>query len=268
MLSFSGLALALALSRPAAAGEARAGARLLRVATYNAHSCKGWDRLVRPQRIADVLARYHPDVVALQEVRAARGGGADQPALIARALGMRSHFLPLVRLLSQDYGIAVLSRYPMRVVREERLPTVERRLPLERRGAIWVELDVDGVKVQLLDTHLGLSADERALQVRTLTGPDWMGSPGFKPPFVAAGDLNSSPGGEPYRKLSAMAQDAAGANAPSTIPSLAPMRRIDYVFVSSGTAAAYVPLAGSFLERLASDHLPVVVDVALPARFH
>lgn len=268
MPSSRALLLALSLCRPAAAAEPRpSGTRLLRVMTYNVHSCKGWDRIVKPARVAAVIAKYKPDVVALQELRVSREGGGDQPAELARALGMSSHFFSVLRLKTQDYGIAVLSRYPMRLVREEELPLPPLRRPLEPRGALWLELEVDGVTVQLLDSHLGLNAQERALQAAALAGPRFMGDPAFKPPFVVCADLNSGPSAEPASLIAkGGAVDAAGPSAPATIPSLFPMLRIDHIFVSSGTAASLVPLERSFDERWASDHLPVIVDVALPAR--
>src|SRR5690242_3576831 len=65
------------------AGVARSGPKpiRLRVMTYILHSCKGMDGRVRPERIAAVVERYHPDVVALQEVRVGRveRSGSDRP---------------------------------------------------------------------------------------------------------------------------------------------------------------------------------------------
>ena len=56
----------------------------------------------------------------------------DQPRAIAEALGMGYVFYPLVRLSGEDYGIAVLSRYPLRIVRAENLPTHPEREGLDR----------------------------------------------------------------------------------------------------------------------------------------
>jgi endonuclease/exonuclease/phosphatase family metal-dependent hydrolase len=40
----------------------------VRVATYNIHRCRGIDRRVMPQRVAEVLRGIDADVIALQEV--------------------------------------------------------------------------------------------------------------------------------------------------------------------------------------------------------
>jgi hypothetical protein len=39
----------------------------LRILTYNVHRCMGMDGKLSPERIARVIARHTPDVVALQE---------------------------------------------------------------------------------------------------------------------------------------------------------------------------------------------------------
>ncbi|MEA3428697.1 MAG: hypothetical protein U9Q84_05690 [Thermodesulfobacteriota bacterium] len=36
--------------------------RLLKVMTYNIHSCIGVDRKISPERIAKIIARYEPDI--------------------------------------------------------------------------------------------------------------------------------------------------------------------------------------------------------------
>jgi endonuclease/exonuclease/phosphatase family metal-dependent hydrolase len=189
----------------------------------------------------------------------------DQPRAIAQALGMGYIFYPLFRTGAQDYGIAILSRHPIQLIRAANLPVLERRLFSEKRGAIWAEVTVDGVPVQLVGTHLGLNRTERLAQVEKLLGPDWLASPKFNGPFVLCGDLNSRPSQPPYRKLAAVAQDAPlaadGDKVRSTWPSMRAFFRIDHIFVPKNAR----PLAAEVLEtplaRVSSDHLPLVADV-------
>jgi hypothetical protein len=72
----------------------------LRVMTYNVHSCIGMDGKLSPERIARVIARYAPDVVALQEldVGRARTEGMDQAHRIAHYLAMDFHFHPAMHI--------------------------------------------------------------------------------------------------------------------------------------------------------------------------
>ncbi len=50
----------------------RSVAKTLRIMTYNVHGCIGMDGKLSPERIARVIARYSPDVVALQELDVGR----------------------------------------------------------------------------------------------------------------------------------------------------------------------------------------------------
>jgi endonuclease/exonuclease/phosphatase family metal-dependent hydrolase len=72
-----------------------------------------------------VIASCEPDIVALQEVRVGRTkpGGVDQAAVVAHALGMDLHFQPTIRMFGEQFGIAVLTRHPSRLVQSGRLPT-------------------------------------------------------------------------------------------------------------------------------------------------
>ncbi|MGA2193495.1 MAG: endonuclease/exonuclease/phosphatase family protein [Nitrospirota bacterium] len=60
------------------------------VLTYNVHGCAGLDNEISPSRIAEVVAQYSPDVVALQELDTGRrrSGLVNQPEVIAGHLNM------------------------------------------------------------------------------------------------------------------------------------------------------------------------------------
>src|SRR5439155_8536057 len=94
--------IALAQQDAPAAGEAEPirPPGTLRVLTYNVHSCVGLDGSLSPDRIARVIARYEPDVVALQELDVARPrtGGVDQAEIIAARLELPPHFRPAMSI--------------------------------------------------------------------------------------------------------------------------------------------------------------------------
>lgn len=116
------------------------------VMTYNVHSCVGRDGKTSPLRIAEVIAQHGSDIVALQEldVGLVRSQQADQAQMIAQQLNMHYHFHPSLQMEKGQYGNAILSRYPMRLQKAAGLPTFPSRTPLERRGALWVEIDAFG----------------------------------------------------------------------------------------------------------------------------
>ena len=79
------------MNRPVAEPTGRPTPRSLvdlRIVTYNIHRCRGLDRRVRPERIAEVLAAVDADVIALQEVIGPGLTGPGQAEIIGATLGM------------------------------------------------------------------------------------------------------------------------------------------------------------------------------------
>ncbi len=241
----------------------------LRVMTYNAHSCVGTDRKLDPARIADVIAAYAPDVIALQEIDLARRRSRqeDQAARIAERVGMQFHFHPALRVEDELYGDAILSRHPLELVHAGELPTVPARLAFETRGALWVTVNIAGRRVQFLNTHLGLASSEREAQVTALLGPEWLDHPVCKHPAILCGDFNALPNSSPHRRLCTKMRDAhrhaTKARRP-TFPSRFPLIRLDYVFITQDLQVLDVQAPSTPLTRVASDHLPLIVDLQLP----
>ena len=238
---------------------------MLRILTYNVHSCIGSDRKSNPARIAEVIAGCQPDIIALQEldVRRARTGGIDQAHAIAAHLSMVVHFHPALHVEEEKYGDAILTALPSRLVKVGPLPSLG-----EPRGALWVAVDVDGIELQVINTHLGLSRRERLNQVSTLLGPLWLGNPSCRFPRILVGDFNAVPRSAAYRMLIGSMKDAHStmtAQRPSpTFPARLPLLRIDHIFLDSSTEAADVHVHRSRLARTASDHLPLIAEIGLP----
>ena len=246
----------------------------LRIMTYNVHICRGMDGKLSPERIARVIARYSPDVVALQEVdvRRQRTGGIDQAKQIARLLAMDCHFQPAMHMEDERYGDCILTQLPLRLIKKDILPGPHKQPrffgPAEPRGALWVEVEFGGVAVQIINTHLGLAKGERMRQVEALIGEDWMGSEHCKRPRILVGDFNALPSSPEMKRLSSVLVDAQlklpGHTPMGTFFSRLPKARIDYVFVDKEIEVTDVHVPRNELTRLASDHLPLIVDLKLP----
>jgi endonuclease/exonuclease/phosphatase family metal-dependent hydrolase len=241
--------------------------QVLRLMTYNVHSCIGMDGKLSPTRIARVIARENVDVAALQEldVHRPRTGGVDQAEAIAERLNMLYHFQPAMRMEEEKYGDAILSRYPMRLVRAGKLPDLGLRPFGEPRGALWVTVDFDGVPVQVVNTHLGLHEEERRKQLEALLGPDWLTHPAMKGPVIFCGDFNAWPGASVLRPLDRLLRDAALEKGRSlkTWFGRFPLGRLDHVFVGKGVEVLDVRVPGTELEKTASDHLPLIVEARI-----
>ncbi len=241
----------------------------IRVMTYNVHGCVGGDRRLDVDRIAGVIAREEPDVVALQEldVGRARSQRVDQAAEIARRLGMNHHFNSAFRVADEQYGDAILSALPVTLVKSGPLPRPPRMSALELRGALWVEVEVPGGgRLQVVTTHLGLLPNEHKLQVAALMGREWLGAEGFADPAILLGDFNATPRYAAYKRLSAAFNDVQvghGVGASPTFPARHPVLRIDHIFATPSVRCLDVWTANGLLARAASDHLPLVADLAI-----
>ncbi len=240
-----------------------------RILTYNVHGCIGVDRRLDVGRIVEAIAAFEPDIVALQEldVGRARSGGVDQAHAIARGLDMACHFNAALRVEEEQYGDAILTSYPERLVKAGPLPGLIGRVQVESRGALWVAVDIDGVEVQIITAHLGLVPREQRRQAATLAGPDWLDCDDCRNPAILLGDFNATGASIVYRTLAAKLTDARrlapSSAGTSTFPSAFPVLRIDHVFVTPDVRVKAIGAPYRPLTRIASDHLPLVMDFEL-----
>lgn len=239
----------------------------IRLMTYNVHGCIGMDGRHSPKRIARVIGRYQPDIVALQEldIGRRRSGEVDQPQLIAKELEMLYHFHPAIQVEEERYGNAVLSRYPMELIRATQLPRLESRLNLEPRGALWICLQIGGIRLHIINAHLSFYGPECRHQAKSLIGAQWIAHPDCVPPVVLCGDFNCLPNTGAWRLINQRLQDAQHLlkeHRPlATWFGRYPLGRIDHIFVGPGIKVLAVDVPKTQLNQLASDHLPLIVDL-------
>ena len=242
-----------------------------RLMTYNVHGCVGVDGKLDVGRIAAVIAQGRPEIVALQEldVGRARSGRMDQAHEMAVRLGMRFHFNSAFNVEEEQYGDAILTSLPHRLVKRGPLPTLP-RTRLERRGALWVAVELSpGLELQVINTHLGLVPLEQRRQVLTLLGSEWIGHPDWRAPAVLVGDLNATSRYAAYRRLAGKLRDVQrgpegerlAGRAAQTFPSRLPVLRLDHMFLGPGLEVVDVKTVTTPLARLASDHLPLVAEL-------
>jgi endonuclease/exonuclease/phosphatase family metal-dependent hydrolase len=238
----------------------------LRLVTYNVHSCLGVDGRLSPRRIARVLAHCDADVIALQEVDVGRRrtGLVDQAHEIAAHLQMEYQFYPAIAVEEEQYGDAILSRVPLRLVHAAKLPQSQSDPHAEPRGAIWVEVELNGQCVQVINTHLGLGARERFAQVTALLGGEWLGHAACKEPLVLCGDFNVHRRSAAYRLFDGRLTDAQAAlnkhrRRPTWFSDF-PLLELDRVFFSGPLRVNAIEVPRNALTVVASDHLPLIVE--------
>ncbi|RZJ43839.1 MAG: EEP domain-containing protein [Brevundimonas sp.] len=237
-----------------------------RLMTYNVHRCVGVDRKLDVSRIAGVIAEHEPDIVCLQEldVGRARTGFVDQARSIADQLAMSYHFHPAMQVEAELYGDAILTHLPEKLIRSGPLPTVRGVPGLEPRGALWAAIEIDGATLNVFNTHLGLVPREQRLQAAALVGEQWLGHPDCVGPTLLTGDFNATSLTRPYqtlvRKLADCQRSLGLKPSVKTFPSSFPAIRIDHCFTSPEITVTAVKAPFSPLARMASDHLPLIID--------
>ena len=245
----------------------------IRLMTYNIRQCTTGGSRGEVDRVAEVIASTGADVVALQEVgvRSALAGGVDQPGSLAERLAMTRHFQASMPLSAGgEYGNAVLSRLPFRVMASGLLPRLPERPRREPRGASWLEVELGGVGLHLFVTHLGLARRERLAQLDALFGNGWLSHPRRDGHAVLCGDLNFVPGSREHRLVSARLRDALHLQPPvkghrATFPALRPLVRLDHAFVTEGVIVRRTEIVRRPGLQRVSDHLPVIIDLEVPA---
>ena len=241
----------------------------LRVATYNVRACLGRDGRRSEERVAKVIAALEVDVIGLQELDRTRdrSGHVDQTGVLAEMLGWHGYFQPALRMGDEEYGDAILSRYPMRVRQARELPSVRTRVCPESRAAIWVEIETPRGKVHIINTHLGIGRRERMMQIELLLGPDWLGRIEPRESLVLLGDFNSLPGSPPFELLARRLRDVRTFVSPPpplrTFPTRFPLLALDHIFINDRLAANSVAVVRNAETRVASDHFPVVADLRI-----
>jgi endonuclease/exonuclease/phosphatase family metal-dependent hydrolase len=230
----------------------------MRLVSWNVHGCVGTDRRFDPHRTAAALASLEPDLALLQEVGDNRGihPPVDQATTIAYQLGLTCAVGITLRQGPYGYGNATLTRYP--VLDSESVDlSVRGREP---RVALRVVIGRDDLRLTTLNVHLGLGPGERRHQLRHLL-------PAIEQqhPLVLGGDFNDFPPGPVTFTLKNRLFDAgADLKLSRTYPSRHPLLRLDRVYLSSEVRVHAIRIERAAAFRLASDHLPIVVELEVP----
>jgi endonuclease/exonuclease/phosphatase family metal-dependent hydrolase len=260
----AGFALAAGCARPASLPPAT---REIRVLVYNVHAGRdaaGADNL---ERVADVVRATSADVVLLQEVDRGtrRSGSVDQPRVLARRTGFAVAFGKTLDYDGGEYGIAVLTRWPIASQALIRLPVEppQRRSggSYEPRGAQRVVVRAPAGEVVLINTHLDPSREDhyRRQEIQTVLtiARDAGGVP------LVGGDFNSTPESDVQAGIrDGGLRDAwleCGRGDGFTYPADVPIKRIDYLYLTRSATCSHAEV----LATTASDHRPLLVTVRL-----
>lgn len=223
----------------------------LTVMSYNVHNCKAMSGEFNIEKIAEVINRQSPDIVALQELDSMT---LRHPKYVVSELAKLTNLKPIffstIDYSGGRYGIGMLSKNEPQSVRKHLLAD-----STETRGIIVADFENFTMGV----THLGLGANDRLKQIdfiHTLVHD-------CDKPFVLAGDFNFKPDSEAYDKLSQDFTPVSDITA-NTFPANEPTVTIDYIMIDKGSDFNVVDRE-VIDEPNASDHRPVVAKIVTGA---
>lgn len=257
----------LSLGLAACALGARASDAPLRVLVYNIHAGKDAGRTDNLERVAGIVRDSRADIVLLQEVdnRTRRSGGVDQTAKLKELTGYSGVFGRTIDYDGGEFGIAILSRWPIRSSKLTHLPVEisdeNARARYEDRGGLVARIELPGGDIRVVDTHLDAYSDSnRVQQARTLIAiANAEKDSGFT---ILGGDLNSEPASKVVDALRAAGwKDVfvdCGKGEHFTFPADVPSKRIDYLLLSGEASCRNA----SVLDTRASDHRPVLFEIS------
>ncbi|MDR1645944.1 MAG: endonuclease/exonuclease/phosphatase family protein [Tannerellaceae bacterium] len=237
------------LSLPAQTPEE--GCRL-RIMSYNVHNFVGMDGVRDYQRIAGLVNEVAPDVVAIQEADSAtlRSEGVYTLGELSARTQMHPTYAPAIDYQGGKYGVGVLSKEKPQAVRMIPLPGRE-----EKRMLLVVEFE----RYAFACTHFSLTEDDRLASVALIREA----VRGTTKPLFLAGDMNATPG-SPAQLALGEAFDLLSDPAVNTIPPGQPEECLDYIYIYKNNHPFRIVQQKVIDEPLASDHLPLFVDVCLP----
>ncbi|MBW3540896.1 MAG: endonuclease/exonuclease/phosphatase family protein [Planctomycetes bacterium] len=233
----------------------------MRILSYNIHKgIGGRDRRYRLERVIAVIEEENPDIVCLQEVdrNVRRSSYHDQPALLADYFNAAEKLFQLnVHLKEGGYGNLVLSRWPLKSKHQISL-RLNRKKP---RGAQMVVIDTPEGLLHVVHWHLGLAERERRWQVNHVFEHHLFREAENLPTLVL-GDCNdwrNTLANGPFRQRG-FEQVTTPASRFRTFPAWLAVGSLDKAYVRGEIIVRHARIIRTPLSKVASDHLPLVVD--------
>ncbi|WP_245745208.1 endonuclease/exonuclease/phosphatase family protein [Lentibacillus persicus] len=241
--------------------------------TYNIHAGIGSDGSYDLDRIADIIEASEADVIGLQEVDknwGYRSNFDDQLQRLAEKLDMHAFMAPIY---NQDpifegeprrkYGVAVLSKYPIINADNRHITRLSTQgtdpIPAPAPGFAETVINAKGAIFSFYVTHLDYRGDP---YVREAQVEDMLTIMPENDNVILTGDMNASPDAPELDPLFNRFNDGwteSGEGIGYTYSASSPSQRIDYILTSEGMRTSNARV----IDTLASDHLPVVMDVTL-----
>ncbi|GBU10093.1 hypothetical protein AwWohl_12310 [Gammaproteobacteria bacterium] len=218
---------------------------------------------------AATIKELSPDIIALQEVdrNTKRSGNLDQAEILSKLTGYNVIFGKAIDFDGGEYGIAVLSKHPIKHLDTQKLPSGDEEL----RIALYTEVIIEGYPspITFINTHLDwhenpairlaqvYAINEKSLDIRDIK--------------ILAGDFNDVDLSDTHAQLRRYWDSVfpIGMNH-RTWPADNPEIGIDYIYTNKAqiwqaiTTVPNQPLTNNDIQwNKVSDHLPVITILKL-----
>ncbi|MGJ7033165.1 endonuclease/exonuclease/phosphatase family protein [Niabella hirudinis] len=266
--SFIGLLVVVAMiscARKSTPAKSSSGMDALTFMSYNVHHCNPPSKagVIDVDAVVKVIKREDPDVVALQEidVNIRRSGSINQAALLSQKTGYHFfHFSKSIDHDGGDYGIMILSKYPLSDVETHKLPTDPATGGEPRVLSLATVTLPRGKKIRVASTHLDFHGKTNGrlqmTEVNRILADE-------KLPVIIGGDFNATEKSETIQVLD-KAFTRTCQNCAFTIEEGKEKQAIDFIAYKPGNA--FSVLSHRVIEEdYASDHRPV--QAVLKIRF-
>jgi endonuclease/exonuclease/phosphatase family metal-dependent hydrolase len=252
-------------SAPAAVSGRTQDTSGIRVLCYNIHHANPPSRpdVIDLEAIASVIKKEQPDLVALQEVdvyTTRSGKSLHQAEELGRMTGMKVFFAKAIDYGGGEYGIAILSRYPMKEMKKYRLPTAAGTGgELRTLATAIIELP-QGKQILFANTHLDAQGNDtnRILQAEKIV--EILRQESL--PVVLAGDFNAEVSTRVIKTFDNYFTRSCITGCDFTIPVINPNKTIDYIVYAPKTSIEAIQHK-VLPETYASDHRPVTAVLRL-----
>lgn len=229
-----------------------------RIMTYNIHhgtDAKENDQL---QEMGAFIRQVAADIVTLQEVDSVtnRSHHINQMKILAGITGFHYAFVRHFPYDGGAYGLGILSRFPIKDVRQFKLPLLHPNALRNSTALLVVTIALPGGKnINVASAHFALDQPSRLQQAadcrRILSALD--------NPFLFTGDLNALPQSPEIESIKQWAF-MSDRRFHSTFPAGLPTKKIDYIFAKKAASIHFSNHQVFNVEF--SDHCPVMT------RFH
>jgi endonuclease/exonuclease/phosphatase family metal-dependent hydrolase len=230
----------------------------LKVLTLNIHGAVNWFGQFDLDGIIHFIEEVNPDIVGLQEVDRNWSNVSnfeDLPLEMATRLKMFYAYSASLERNGGNFGNLILSKHPFTQIWTQNLPG-----NLEQRSVVFAQFIINGVRINFLTTHLGLSEADRLAQSAAIVQL----ANQVDGPLIITGDFNgdgADPSIAPLRSNFLDLLDQSDFRESGTFRAKDGniSSRIDFILTTPEFGVSRVQIFDNYI----SDHLPVLVEVNL-----